>query len=528
MKRRRLPEPAVIGFLLPNFLGFCTFLLLPIALSLVMSATNWSLKPAVPTEFLGLRNFNDLLGFRETQPGSAAAAWGYAAAAVGAFVGLATTMWANVARWRGSRIGGAVLVVLGAAVLMAGVAGGGRGAWGGGGPVLLVAAVLWGYLATRGRSKLIGVLALAGSGLAILLIRLAAAGVHSAAIAGAILILAGVASLGREDEPWGLGVGTVPPLVLAAALAALRLLHEPMWSAHELRDPRFWDFLYNTLYLMMGIPFSIAGSLALAMLLSDRLPLGRWRTRLVSTGLCLVCGAVTMRLVWSLGYPNVGLLGGILWLMAAIGVAFNIVSFRTLFYLPTFTSGVALMVLWKALYNPQTGPINVGLAAFFQGFGFSAEAAEALLPQWLASVAWAKPALIFMGVWTAIGGTNMLLYLAGLSNIPLELLDAAHVDGAGWWARFRHVIWPQLAPTTFFISIMSIIGGLQGGFEQARVMTQGGPAGSTTTLSYYIYNKFFEDLDLGYAAAISWILFAFIFIATAINWRFGRELEVVE
>jgi len=100
------------------------------------------------------------------------------------------------------------------------------------------------------------------------------------------------------------------------------------------------------------------------------------------------------------------------------------------------------------------------------------------------------------------------------------------VDGAGAWARFSHVTWPQLAPTTFFISIMSIIGGLQGGFDQARVMTGGGPAGSTTTLSYYVYNKAFQDLDLGYAAAISWVLFAVIFVATAINWRFGRELEV--
>jgi len=131
-----------------------------------------------------------------------------------------------------------------------------------------------------------------------------------------------------------------------------------------------------------------------------------------------------------------------------------------------------------------------------------------------------------MGVWTAIGGTNMLLYLAGLSNVPRELLDAAEVDGANRWARFRHVTWPQLAPTTFFISIISIIGGFQGGFEQARVMTGGGPAGSTTTLSYYIYNKAFQELDLGYAAAISWVLFAVIFTATALNWRFGKELEV--
>jgi len=228
------------------------------------------------------------------------------------------------------------------------------------------------------------------------------------------------------------------------------------------------------------------------------------------------------------GHPNLALLGAIFWAMAAMGIGFNVVSFRTLFYLPTFTAGVALMILWKALYNPQTGPINVGLGTMFESVGYAPQAIEGMLPEWVADVEWAKPALIIMGVWTAIGGTNMLLYLAGLSNIPLELLDAARVDGAGRWARFRHVIWPQLAPTTFFISVMSIIGGLQGGFEQARVMTQGGPAGSTTTLSYYIYNKFFEDLDLGYAAAISWILFAVIFIATAINWRFGKKLEVVE
>jgi multiple sugar transport system permease protein len=120
----------------------------------------------------------------------------------------------------------------------------------------------------------------------------------------------------------------------------------------------------------------------------------------------------------------------------------------------------------------------------------------------------------------------MLLYLAALSNVPLELLDAAEVDGAGPWQRFRHVTWPQLAPTTFFITVVSVIGGMQGGFEQARVMTQGGPAGSTTTLSYYIYNKMFQDLDMGYAAAISWVLFAFIFVATALNWRFGRNQEV--
>jgi len=332
---------------------------------------------------------------------------------------------------------------------------------------------------------------------------------------------------------------------------------------------------------MIGIPFGIAGSLALALLVNNDLPLsGRapgpllaalLRTAAVAicvvfgvvggttvigkvglasgagvaalcflaallitvrapaerlgqiagTLLCLLCGIVTMALVLGMGQPNVAVLGGLFWLMAAMGVAFNIVAYRTVYYLPTFTAGVALMILWKALYNPETGPINVAIETIGNALGRDWQG-----PEWLASVPWAKPALIIMGVWTGIGGTNMLLYLAGLSNVPTDLMDAADVDGASAWCKFRHVTWPQLGPTTFFITIMSIIGGLQGGFEQARVMTGGGPAGSTTTLSYYIYNKAFQDLDLGYAAAISWVLFAIIFVATALNWKFGRELEV--
>ncbi len=285
-------------------------------------------------------------------------------------------------------------------------------------------------------------------------------------------------------------------------------------------DEHFRQYLYNTLYMMLGIPFSIAGSLLLALLLNEDLPLGARRTRAIGALLCVAVGVLTLLVLWG-GNPNLALLGAIFWAIAALTVAFNNVTFRTLFYLPTFTAGVALMILWKALYNPQTGPVNVGLTALFHLLHLNIEP-----PQWLADVTWAKPALIVMGIWTSIGGTNMLLYLAGLSNVPRELLDAAAVDGAGPWHRFRHVTWPQLAPTTFFITIMAIIGGLQGGFEQARVMTGGGPAGSTTTLSYYIYNKAFQDLELGYAAALSWVLFAIVFIATALNWKFGKGLDV--
>lgn len=256
-------------------------------------------------------------------------------------------------------------------------------------------------------------------------------------------------------------------------------------------DNEFWLYFLNTLYLMLGIPLSIAGSLFLAVLLSQNLR--------------------------------------------------GLIVYRTLFYLPSFTAGVALMILWKALYNPDFGPINVVLAWGLHLLGFHHVEA----PRWLGSMTnliglhpeeirltsqffglGARDALIIMGIWTVIGGNNMLLYLAALTNVPQELYEAAQLDGAGPLAIFRSVTWPQLAPTTFFIVIMSLIGGMQGGFEQARVLTAGGPAGTTTTLSYYIYTKAFEEFQIGYASAVSWVLFAMIFAFTLLYWKYGgKELS---
>ena len=470
MAKRKPRELAHIVFLLPNFLGFLIFTVFPVLLSFWMLFFNWSLKPSIAREFVGLRNLRDLLGVRALTEGNPTVLAGYVVLAAGLVLGLIGTLWANVSQWRGVRLGGALLVLLSVGILSVAAAGGG------------------------GQRGYLG---------------------------GAVGLICGLAVVSRDEGGWRPGAGTVPVVLLLVAVVGLWRLDGPMWASYEPRDARFWQYLYNTVFLMIGIPFCIAGSLALALLLNKELPLGRWRVRLVGAVLCLFCGIVTLVLVWGLGSPNLGLLGGIFWLMAALGVGFNVVAFRTIFYLPTFTAGVALMILWKALYNSQTGPINMGLEAVFGVFNLSLQP-----PLWLASVTWAKPALIIMGIWTGIGGMNMLLYLAGLTNVPKGLLDAAEVDGAGWWARFRHVIWPQLAPTTFFISVMSIIGGFQGGFEQARVMTGGGPAGSTTTMSYYIYNRAFEDLEMGYAAAISWVLFGIIFVATLINWKFGKSVEV--
>jgi len=254
-----------------------------------------------------------------------------------------------------------------------------------------------------------------------------------------------------------------------------------------IHDEKFWLAFINTLYLMLGIPVSIAISLWLAILLHRKMR-----------------GADTL---------------------------------KALLFLPSVTSGVAIMILWKQLYNPDFGPINSMIEGLAHWLHLPIQA-----PQWLLSTQnlagvdvehvgfahkqfglGARDALNILGIWAGIGGANMLLYLAGLSNVPPELVEAAQVDGAGKWAVFKGVTWPQLAPTTFFISVMSIIGGLQGGFETARVMTQGGPAGTTSTMAYYIYTKAFEEYRIGYASAVSWILFAMIFGFTIVNWKFGNK-----
>lgn len=257
--------------------------------------------------------------------------------------------------------------------------------------------------------------------------------------------------------------------------------------AELIADKSFWLYFVNTLYMMLGMPFAIFGALWLAILLNRKI---RW-------------------------------LG----------------AYRTLLYLPSFASGVALMILWKSLFNPDFGPINEVMRHVFAALHIHADT-----PQWLQSThnlagldvekvgfsgkqfgIGARDALTLMGVWIAIGGNNMILYLAALTNVPEELIEAAQLDGARPWRCFRSVTWPQLGPTTFFILVMSIIGGLQGGFEQARVMTNGGPAGTTTTLAYYIYSLAFEQFRIGYASAVSWVLFAFVFVATLLNWRFGNR-----
>jgi multiple sugar transport system permease protein len=131
------------------------------------------------------------------------------------------------------------------------------------------------------------------------------------------------------------------------------------------------------------------------------------------------------------------------------------------------------------------------------------------------------PAIVGMTIWAGAGG-GMLLYLAGLQGIPEELHEAARVDGAGAWQRLRYVIFPMLAPTTLFLLVTGVLGSFQV-FVQIFVMTGGGPLDKTTTISYYIYQTAFKFYDMGYATAISWALFAILFVFTIMNFRLARR-----
>ncbi|MEW6356087.1 MAG: sugar ABC transporter permease [Planctomycetota bacterium] len=421
-----------------------------------------------------------------------------------------------------------------------------------------------------------------------------------------------------------------------------------------LTERDFFKYLGNTLFFMIGIPFGVAGSLVAAILLSQDLRGGHgqvWARVIACVGLIVGLGILVV--MGSATTAMTILLCGVASLILVTGALGGRTVYRTLFYFPHFTAGVATFLLWKKLYNPLTGPINNGLQPVLSWVGGAVNAAptglaqggtwlcaalmavcilfglkhlriswrdgemgwvgvvlggimlcapaavmpwwasnptaswpvavvgafatlaviytfakirdyacladeglgRALIlcgilmvaqfalqglgnvlhhlpamsrkglspPEWLTQYHWAKPSLMIMGLWAAVGSNNMLLYLAGLSNIPTELYEAADIDGASRLQRFWHVTWPQLAPVTFFIFVMSVIGGLQGGFEMARTMTQGGPAGATTTLSYYVYTEGFETGRLGYASAVAWALFALVFAVTVFNWKFGNR-----
>jgi ABC-type sugar transport system permease subunit len=186
---------------------------------------------------------------------------------------------------------------------------------------------------------------------------------------------------------------------------------------------------------------------------------------------------------------------------------------RAIFFLPYITSFVAISIVWQWMYDPDFGLLNwmlglVGLGPY----------------PWLGSPSTALLALIIMAVWIHIG-FQMIIFLAGLQAIPNEYYEAAVIDGAGPWRRFWRITWPLLKPTTFFVLVTSIIGSFQV-FTFVYVMTEGGPLHATDVIVYHIYQNAWQFLRMGYAAAMSWVLFAVIFAITLLQFRLlGRKME---
>lgn len=186
--------------------------------------------------------------------------------------------------------------------------------------------------------------------------------------------------------------------------------------------------------------------------------------------------------------------------------------FRTIYYLPAITPFVVVSILFKWFYNSDFGLFNYYL--------LKAHLIDHPL-LWLADKNLAMPSVILMSVWGGIAG-SMVIYLAGLQAIPEELYEAAKVDGAGAWRRFRHITLPQLAPTTLFLLVVGIIYSLQV-FTQIFVMTGGGPVDRTTTMVYYIYLSAFKFFEMGYATALAFFLFAMVLVFTLFQLRLYRR-----
>ena len=227
-------------------------------------------------------------------------------------------------------------------------------------------------------------------------------------------------------------------------------------------NPLFWTALQNTFYFaLVGGPLTVAVSLAAALLVNAKLV--RFRT-----------------------------------------------LFRTIYFIPFVTTLVAVAVVWRYLYHAEYGLLNWALG--FAGIGPI---------DWLADPRWAMPAIILLAVWKNFG-YNMLIFIAGLQAIPEELYEAAHLDGAGPWQRFRYVTLPSLAPTFFFVGVVTMIGYFQL-FSEPYVMTGGGPLRSTTSLVLLMYEEGFRWWRLGAAAAIAFLLFLIILAWTALQLRIERR-----
>lgn len=228
-------------------------------------------------------------------------------------------------------------------------------------------------------------------------------------------------------------------------------------------DPLFWIALKNTFYFVVSAgPLSIIVSLGAAILLNSKL----------------------------IKYKGI---------------------FRMTYFMPVVTTLVAVAIVWRFIYHPRYGILN-----YFLGF-------LGIRPvDWLGDPFWAMPAIVLLSVWKNFG-YNMIIFIAGLQNIPEYLYEAAVMEGANFWQQFRKITLPMLAPTTVFIAIITMIGYFQL-FSEPYIMTQGGPLNSTLSIVQYMYQEGFRWWNMGYSAALAFVLFFIIFFATLIQLKIQKSV----
>ncbi len=182
-----------------------------------------------------------------------------------------------------------------------------------------------------------------------------------------------------------------------------------------------------------------------------------------------------------------------------------------MFFIPHLAPAVATAMLWKWLFHPSLGPINTALGwVGIEG------------PGWMTRKEWALPAIIIMNLWSGIGGNTMLIFLAALQGVPQSLLDAAAIDGAGGWARFRNVTLPMISPTILFNLVLGVIGALKV-FTSAFVATSGGPSYATWFYALHIYRHSFQYYRMGYGAALAWVFVVVLLFFTYIQMTLSRR-----
>lgn len=225
----------------------------------------------------------------------------------------------------------------------------------------------------------------------------------------------------------------------------------------------------------------------------------------------LVWPSLGRTFTFSLVYIPVGLVASLVLAMLLNRGLKGTNAYRTLFFLPSLTPAVATALLWQWVLHPAIGPVNTALGAIgIEG------------PGWLTSADWALQALVIMALWNSIGSNRMLIFLAALQGVPEQLLEAAQIDGAGAWAKFRHVTLPMISPSILFNLVMGVIGALQV-FVSAFVTTQGGPSYATWFFALHIYNQAFKYFRMGYGSALAWMFVVILLFFTWLQLQYSRR-----